>query len=258
MEAKNVRLLLQMDDAGSCPSANQAIADALDFGLARSAGIMAPAPAFPQAVQLLKERPKACVGVHATLNAEWETTKWGPVLGAYRVPSLVDAKGKFMPTPLSLHEKGFQSQEALAELDAQVQKVKDAGLMPVYLDSHMGFTWLAGLAEGMRGLARTFGLSYRPDCQWVGPDPETEGSLLDRIVARLDKLEPGTYIMVFHPAYDSPETREFWHEGLSPGGVAKERDAEARLLTDPAFKNAIEDREIELIDHRVLADEARR
>ena len=49
---------------------------------------------FLEAVQMLKENPGLDVGVHLTLNSEWENIKWGPLTNA---PSLVDANGHFFP-----------------------------------------------------------------------------------------------------------------------------------------------------------------
>ena len=48
-----------------------------------------------EAVEILRDQPQVSAGIHLTLNSEWQHYKWGPVLGASRVPSLVDENGHF-------------------------------------------------------------------------------------------------------------------------------------------------------------------
>ena len=82
-------LIINCDDLGSSRSANVAVYAALRHGLATSATLMVPCPwARDAAAQYRGED----VGVHLTLNAEWETYRWGPITHS---PSLLDGDGGF-------------------------------------------------------------------------------------------------------------------------------------------------------------------
>ena len=80
MSQPRIRLITRGDDAGSCEAANRAILEACERGVLRNVSVMVPGPAFEAAARLLADRPEICLGLHATLNAEWEEVRWGPVL----------------------------------------------------------------------------------------------------------------------------------------------------------------------------------
>ena len=49
---------------------------------AGAASVMTACPWFLEAARILREHAHVSVGVHLTLNSEWQSYKWGPVLGA--------------------------------------------------------------------------------------------------------------------------------------------------------------------------------
>ena len=231
MTEPRVRLVGRADDAGSCHTANRAVAEVLDAGLALNASVMVPCPAFDEAARLFAGRRGICVGLHATITAEWDTLKWGPVLPPGRVPSLVDSQGHFPPHTRALHEQGADPDEVLAELEAQLARARAAGLHIAYLDTHMGFGWLPGVEERLNGLCGREGLVR---CRGLSPLPRVEGDFADPadlLIARLEAAEPGTYLFVVHPGRDTDEMRRLTHEGLAPGQVARQREADTRMLT---------------------------
>lgn len=237
------RLLLRADDAGSCESANLAIAEACAFGLLKNVSVMACGPAFEEAARMLPGFSGVAFGLHVCLNAEWTGPKWGPVLGAAAVPSLVDAHGYFLPTPALLKEKGFFVEEAEAEVKAQLARLRASGLPVTYLDEHMGVGWVPGLRERLHALAAREGLLVRSD-SYTGLPPLPEGAkghgdLPWEWAARLEAAPDGVYLVVTHPGRDAPDMHTFVHPGLEPGQVARERDAERRALTDPGFAEAL-------------------
>ena len=232
MELPRIRLLARADDAGSCRSANEAVREVLETGIARNASVMVPCAAFEDAARLLAPLPGACLGLHMTVTAEWDTPKWGPVLPPQRVPTLVDADGHFHPTAAVLHEHNADPDEILAEVEAQLARARDAGLAIAYFDQHMAFEWLPGVAERLAGLARREGLLRGRAARL----PDVEGQFDDaaqKLIARLDAAAPGTYLVVGHPGHDDDEMRGLTHRGLEPGRVARERDADRRMFTDP-------------------------
>jgi len=219
-----LRLICRMDDAGSCRSAYEAIEEVLANGYARCVSVMACCAYFDEAAEMLRRHPEACIGVHLTLNAEWDDVKWGPVLPPDRVPSLVDERGMLLPHPRASHERGADPDEVLAEMEAQLARMREAGLDVKYMDQHMGFGWLEGVAERLEGLARREKLLQTPDK--AAGLPVVGGQFADigdQIVARLRAATGGLYLLVGHPGYDRPDMRAFGHAGLEPGQVARER-----------------------------------
>ena len=85
-------LIVNCDDLGSSRAANVAIYDALRNGVGTSASLMVPCPWARDAASSWRGED---VGVHLTLNAEWETYRWGPITQA---PSLLDGDGGFPRT----------------------------------------------------------------------------------------------------------------------------------------------------------------
>ena len=86
-------LIIHADDLGVAHSENRASFDAFSKGMVNSASIMVPCPWFMEVVNWALANPKADLGLHLTLTAEWKHLKWGPVAGAGAVPGLVDEQG---------------------------------------------------------------------------------------------------------------------------------------------------------------------
>ena len=72
-------VILHTDDIGMCHASVQAFRDLWAFGTITSGATMVPCPWFPAVAQMCRENPAIDMGVHATLNAEWESYRWGPV-----------------------------------------------------------------------------------------------------------------------------------------------------------------------------------
>ena len=85
--------IVHVDDIGLCHAANEGAFEALTAGPATCGSLMVPCPWFPEAAARARAHPDVDLGVHLTLNAESATYRWGPVVGAERVPTLVDADG---------------------------------------------------------------------------------------------------------------------------------------------------------------------
>lgn len=247
------RLLVRMDDFGGCGSANSAILACLDAGVARSIGVMGPGLAVAEGCRSLALRRDACVGVHGVLNAEWDAVKWGPVAGAAAVPSLVEAGGVFTRTPNVLYERGFVVDEAIAELQAQIRLVRSFGLRPVYLDEHMGFGWLPGLGDAVAELARAEGLVFRPPLAGLPRLADEPADPVDAFLARVDTAPTGDYLAVYHPGRDADDMREYRHEGIAPGQVARERAADTALLTAARLREGLSERGVALLDYADFA-----
>ncbi|MBM4035160.1 MAG: ChbG/HpnK family deacetylase [Planctomycetes bacterium] len=232
MQGIRIHLLARADDAGSCHTANEAIMECVEAGLALNVGVMACCPFLDEVASMLTERKDVCVGLHATINAEWDAVKWGPVLPPERVPTLVDANGHLHPTPNVTHEHGGKAEEVVAEIEAQFARARAVGLKIAYLDEHMGFSWLPGVRERLDALMQREGLLHGGrGYDHLPPSPWRFDDRADDLIARLEAAGPGTYLIVAHPGHDTAEMRRLGHAGLAPGQVAREREGDTRMLT---------------------------
>jgi predicted glycoside hydrolase/deacetylase ChbG (UPF0249 family) len=248
-----IQLVTRGDDLGSCESANIAILEAVACGTLRNTSVMVPGPAFSTAAKLFTQRDDVCLGLHITLNAEWDAVKWGPVLPVQEVPSLVDEHGHFWPTPGILHERGFNPDEAMAEIEAQLLRLRESGLHISYIDEHMGVSWIGGLRERIRELAQREGLI---DAYSFGGLPAVQSAndhLLARWQTQLENAEPGAYVLVTHPGRDAEDMQQMYFQGTQPGEVARERDAERQALCDPRFMQICRDNGVQLARYTDVA-----
>ena len=74
------------------------------------------------------------VGVHLTLNAEWDTYRWGPITHS---PSLLDGDGGFPRTVEDVWDHA-DLDEVRKECRAQIERAIYWGFDVSHLDSHMG------------------------------------------------------------------------------------------------------------------------
>ena len=253
-------LAIRCDDIGMCHSVNVAMRKLLATGMPFSASVMVPCPWFLEAVELLRDQPQVSVGIHLTLNSEWRHYKWGPVLGASAVPTLVDANGHFHTSEADFRNARVDLDEVRRELGAQVQRALDAGLRIDYLDYHM-LTALSTpeLQEIVEDLAREHGLGLsryfgeRAASIWdLEPERKLDGLL--RVVADLAPGQPN--VVVVHPGLDTPEMSALvdLNNPRDPYRVSVHRQAEVEALTSPAFRRAITARGVRLVTYREIID----
>jgi predicted glycoside hydrolase/deacetylase ChbG (UPF0249 family) len=157
--------VVHCDDIGMCRAANVGSFEALERGPASCGSVMVPCPWFRDAAEHIRHDPELDIGVHLTLNAEWPHYRWGPVLGASAVPSLVDAQG-YLPRTLPEVLQNAKPEEVERELRAQIERALEAGIDVTHLDSHMGTVLMPPLSEVYAKLAIEFRLPvfiFRPD-----------------------------------------------------------------------------------------------
>jgi predicted glycoside hydrolase/deacetylase ChbG (UPF0249 family) len=207
--------------------------DAHRNGILKNASVMVPCPAIEEAARMFVGERGLCCGLHATVNAEWDSFRWGPVLAPERIPSLVDGEGHFFQTTRALHEHGAQVSEIMAELQAQLDRARELGFDVRYVDTHMGFAWVAeGLDGAIESWCQREGVRYSRHYAQRLPQVEVGGDPVERFIAQLDAAAHGQYLVVGHPAYDNDEMRALGHEG-NPGHVlAPRRDWQRRIFTD--------------------------
>lgn len=233
MKTPRIRLVTRGDDAGSCRSANLAIRACYVRGILRNTSALAPGPAVEHAAAVLRECDGVCIGLHACITSEWDDLKWGPVLPARVVPSLVDKRGYFHATAREIYDQGFDPDEVMAELAAQLALLRALKLQVTYMDCHMGFNWLPGLEARLAAFAAKEGLIYSP--AGITRLPGVAGTFASPVAAlcaALTAARPGTYLCVTHPGYVRADMQRLGHPGNR--NVAVDRDWQRRMFMDPA------------------------
>src|SRR5687767_11873830 len=132
------QVLFRLDDVGMNHSVNTAIKQVAATGMPFSVSVLFACPWYQEAVTILKQNPQISVGVHLALNSEWRDYRWGPVLGAAAVPTLVDSNGYFHHTGGAFRARNPSLDEVERELTAQVERAMRSGLRIDYVDHHMG------------------------------------------------------------------------------------------------------------------------
>jgi len=135
---KNAKLLIvHADDIGLSHSVNTATIKAFEESGISSASIMVPCPWFPEIAAYAKKNPQYDFGLHLTLTAEWKNYRWGGVLSANEIPSLLDKNGFFYASSEEVAANA-NPKEVEKELIAQIERAMAFGIKPTHLDSHMG------------------------------------------------------------------------------------------------------------------------
>jgi len=257
-------LIVNCDDLGSTFAANVAVYEALRSGVATSATLMVPCPWAREAAARYRGED---VGVHLTLNAEFDLYRWGPITHA---PSLLDGDGGFPRTITDVWEHA-DLDEARRELRAQVERAILWGFDVSHLDSHMGtlqlrpefFDIYLELAVEFRlplrlsgaSSERKIGFPFRRLAAEEGvlfPDqlvnvPGGVGSrrVIERIVM---DLRPGVTEVLLHPAVDTAELRV-----LAPDWAARVDDHDF-VVNDGGIRAMLARGNIHLIGYRELRD----
>lgn len=232
-------LIITCDNLGAYHSANVACYESLRSGLATTASVMVPAPWSREAVRGYRG---SNVGVHLTLNAEFDCYRWAAIT---RSPTLHSGEGGF---PRSVHDlwEHADAEEVRRECRAQIERAIVWGFDPTHLDSHLGALVLrpemfdvyldlasefdlpirlsdepaeAGAGFPLRSLAAEEGI--------LSPDVSSQLTGDDRVAAMhefIESLKPGVTELCVQPAIDTPELR-----ALTPD--AAHRIADHSMLT---------------------------
>lgn len=251
-----VGLLMRGDDAGMSRSANRAIREACEKGICRNVSVLAPAPELEDAAQCLRDLPNVAFGLHADLTAEWDVPHWGPLLPAREVPALIAPGGGFYQVPNPLHDNHAPVEQMMAEIVAQLARLRQAGFRISYIDEHMGVGWVGDLAEALADLARREGLVFRPPLQPLPELPEGSavrpGDHAGRLAAQLQVCPDGDYLVIGHPAYDDEEMRRVCRQKTPAGETARDREQQRLMFTRADVLEAVTARGARLLRYDQL------
>ncbi|MHB1555206.1 MAG: polysaccharide deacetylase family protein [Acidimicrobiales bacterium] len=260
-------VIVNADDLGLCHAANVGVYDCLRTGTVTSATLMVPCPWARDAAARYRGED---VGVHLTVNAEWERYRWGPITHS---PSLLDGDGGF-PRTIEDFWDHADVDEVRRECRAQIERAILWGFDVSHLDAHMSTLLLRPeFFDVYLELALDFGLPVRiadgsrPDRLGFPAREVAEDAgvvFVDRVLSarrlgarvtiatRLAALEPGVTELRLHPALDTPELRALasdWETRV---------DDHRLVCADSTLAEALEAAGVRLLGYRALRDLVRR
>ncbi|MCE2612152.1 polysaccharide deacetylase family protein [Flavobacteriaceae bacterium D16] len=268
-------LIIHADDLGVSHSENMASIKALEKGIVNSASIMVPCPWFPEIADYARANPSADLGLHLTLNSEWNFYKWGPVSSRDSVSSLLNEDGYFYASVDSLMATG-KSEEVEWELTSQVKKALDVGIDVTHLDAHMGAAASKPefLAAYIR-VGRAFQLPVLLDQRVFEIEDPAVKNLIDENMVIADnilsmgsqdfengadeyyrktikELPAGLNVLLIHLAYEDEEMKAM--TSGHPYWAADWRQADFNFFTSEACRRLLEQENIVLMSWREIRD----
>lgn len=281
-DADTTVAVVHADDIGMSHAANVGAFEAMADGSVTCGSLMVPCPWFAEAAAWAADGRDVDLGVHLTLNAEYDTYRWGPVAGRSAVPSLVDGAGHLFRTTREVVEHATVG-DVETELRAQIDTALAAGIDVTHLDSHMGTVLHAKFVDVYLGLAHEYDVpiflprsvnGYEHDDRvtaWaaeIAARAEASGlAVFDAYDADSLDFEPGTGVehnrrrilglgpglnyLICHPAMAGDELAAITD-------TDHQRDAERRFYGGDAARDAFAAAHVRTIGMRRLRDLQRR
>jgi predicted glycoside hydrolase/deacetylase ChbG (UPF0249 family) len=277
-------VIIHTDDIGMCQASIQAFKDLWEFGTISSGAVMVPCPWFPAAAEMCRANPQMDMGIHATLNSEWDAYRWGPVSTRDPQSGLLDKDGYLHQWQDAVYENA-KDEAVAAELNAQVERALAAEIDVTHIDSHMGTIIHPKFVQSylQAGMSRlipnmlprtnaqgfdTMGIDdaalamYAPILQQL----ETQGlPMLDGLFSLplehdndhiglaktiFSEIPVGITHFIIHPSVDTPELR-----AICPDW--KGRVANYQAFMSAELKAFIKDSGIQLIGYRAIREALR-
>lgn len=278
-------VIIHTDDIGMCQASVQAFKDLWSVGGVTSGAVMVPCAWFPATAKMCRENPEMDMGVHATLNAEWENYRWAPVSDVGAGSGLRDEAGYFHDDPENT-SKLASVEDVEQEVHAQIEKALQAGIDITHVDSHMGaimhpkFIQTYIQAAGGRalpnmlprldavgievmGISDTDRVAYAPIMEMlegIGV-PTMDGVLsmpldqpngqMETAKKLLGSLPVGITHFILHPSIDTPELR-----AIAPDWESRVANYETFMSDE--LKKFIESEGIKPIGYRAIRDAIRK
>lgn len=221
-------LIVTCDDLGVSYAVNSGVYGSLRDGMARVAGLVIPGPWAREAAARYRGED---VGIHLTLNSEYDLYRWGPIT---HCPSLLDGDGGFPRTVDDLWDHA-DTEEVRRECRAQIERAIYWGFDVSHLSSHLGaLDFRPEFFDVALELAVEFQLPMRlppasEEKKWGFPfrSLAAEAGILspDHLVKGRDlrELQPGVTEAVLRPASDGAELRAVapdWSERVADHDLA--------------------------------------
>lgn len=268
-------LIIHADDIGLSQSVNDASITTFEKGGISSGSIMVPCPWFADFATYYKEHPQLDVGIHITLTAEWDHYKWGGILPAGEIPSLLDEHGYFYA---SVEEVGMHADPAEVEKEvrAQIERALSFGINPTHLDTHMGSVLARpDLTQIYMKLGKEYGLPvFAPRMMLMGMPEEAREmiqaeytlvdgffmlneekpgvSWLEAYGEMVEGMVPGLNQMIVHVANDNEEMQAIAINHRAFGATWRQNDLD--LMISQEFNDLLKENNIQLVSWKQIGN----
>ena len=145
------KLIFNADDLGLSRGVNRGIVECYNNGVVNSASLMTTTPYFEETVQLINENKLTNIGLHFNL------TEGKPLLTSHK--TIVDEAGNFIRSICD--SENVNLIEVQQELEAQLKKAIDAGVLITHVDSHHHIHMSALLSNPFLKIADNYKLPLR-------------------------------------------------------------------------------------------------
>jgi predicted glycoside hydrolase/deacetylase ChbG (UPF0249 family) len=275
VSASQTQLVVNADDFGQSPGISRGIVRAHREGVVTSTSVLGNCDDLAGVCALLAEAPELGVGVHLNLVGG------RPITASASLPTLTNADGGFPDQPEAFFKswvKGaIETSEIEREFDAQVSRLRDAGVRPDHLDTHRHLGFVPAVGRAMEAVARKHRIPgirsavERPTLAWLTePARGLEAGLLTglawltrrqmgalrhgpqswgfvevgrldevRILEILGRMGPGAHELICHPGEEDDLES-------SPGEAPHLRAHELVALTSHKVRRAFERRGVTL------------
>ena len=280
------RAIINADDFGLCRGVNEGVIKAHREGVLTSTTLMANMPGFEDAVALAGENPRLGVGIHLNI------LRGRPVSPPDKVPTLLAPSGLMWGSVYvflrRLWAGRISPSDIETELRAQIEKVLRAGVPATHADSEKHLHTVPAVFRTVARLLPEYGLrrvrfinefclSPRPaqtakalaislSCRGMRRRLREHAIMtadrfyglcgsgrmtVRRLVRILERLGEGTAEIMLHPGYMTAELVAL--ERLTGSYyINNRRELELGTLLDPAVREVVARRSIELITFREI------
>jgi predicted glycoside hydrolase/deacetylase ChbG (UPF0249 family) len=266
-------VIIHTDDIGMCHASVQAFKDLWAFGTITSGATMVPCPWFPAVAQMCRENPEMDMGVHATLNSEWDSYRWGPISGGEAGSGLRDEAGYFHQWHQAVYDNA-SAEQVETEVNLQIERALKAGIDVTHVDDHMGTIMnpkyiqsyiqaassrllpnflprLNAVGIDLMGVDDEERVKYAPMMDGVLGMPLEHGDNHIEVAKKLlDEAPIGITHFILHPSVDTPELRAF-----APDWQA--RVANYNAFMSDELKKFMESIDVKLIGYRAIREAMR-
>ena len=281
MSGTETQLVVNADDFGLSPGVSRGILRAHREGVVTSTSVLGNCADLPGVCALLAGAPELGVGVHLSLVGG------RPVADVARVRSLVGPDGAFRRRAqdffASWMKNDIDVSEIELEFDAQISRLRDAGVRADHLNTHRHLGFLPAVGRALETVARRHRIPgvrsavERPTLGWLmEPARGLEAGLLTglawltrrqmgalrhgpqswgfvevgrldevRILEILGRMGPGAHELICHPGEEDDVDTE-------PGEALHLRAHELVALTSHKVRRAFERRGVKLCRWRDL------
>lgn len=219
-------LIVNGDDFGISQGINRGIKEAYHRGILTSTSLIVNMPSSQEAARLSRDLPRLSVGLHVNFAKSGEE----PVVDLADPDNCRD----------ELHRQFLRFQDLM-------------GCLPTHLDSHHNAHRGPRLLPHFLDLATQYQLPLREHCpvryfskfygQWDGA-PHLEQISVESLARMLEtEVRDGCTELSCHPGYIDAEFQS---------GYSVEREAELKTLCDPDIREALVERQIQLISFHDL------